>query len=129
MIENLEERIAKAKTQSFKTIFTSATNHHNTMFGGAALAIMDDISFITATRFSHQKYVTVSTQDVSFIQPIPNASIIEAIGEVEKVGNSSIVIKVTVYAEEMYSEKRTKAIEGFFKMVAVDDNGKPEPIV
>jgi acyl-CoA hydrolase len=129
MVENQEERINASETHSFKTIFTSQTNHHNTLFGGAALAIMDDVAFVTATRFCRQRFVTVSTDNVSFEKPIPNSSIIEAIGRVDHVGNSSISIKVEIYVEEMYSTKREKAIEGMFKMVAVDENGHSTKIV
>lgn len=129
MVENQEERINASETHSFKTIFTSQTNHHNTLFGGAALAIMDDVAFVTATRFCRQRFVTVSTDKVSFEKPIPNSSIIEAIGRVDHVGNSSISIKVEIYVEEMYSTKREKAIEGIFKMVAVDENGHSTKIV
>ncbi|QES90830.1 acyl-CoA thioesterase [Rhizosphaericola mali] len=129
MVENQEERINASETHSFKTIFTSQTNHHNTLFGGAALAIMDDVAFVTATRFCRQRFVTVSTDKVSFEKPIPNSSIIEAIGRVDHVGNSSISIKVVIFVEEMYSTKREKAIEGIFKMVAVDENGHSTKIV
>lgn len=129
MIENLEERINNSETHTFKTIYTGQTNHHNTLFGGEALAIMDDVSFITATRFCRQKFVTVSTDKVSFKKAIPFATIIEAIGRVEHVGNTSIRINVKVFVEEMYSDKRDLAIEGSFTMVAVDKNGKSEQIV
>ncbi|HEY0298850.1 MAG TPA: acyl-CoA thioesterase [Arachidicoccus sp.] len=129
MIENLEARIAASTTHSYKTIFTNQTNHHNTLFGGAALAIMDDVVFITATRFCRQKFVTVSTDDVKFFKPIPNSTIIESVGKVAHVGRSSIKIYVEIFVEEMYSTKRERAIEGYFKMVAVDEDGKSTPIV
>ncbi|PZP48800.1 MAG: acyl-CoA thioesterase [Pseudopedobacter saltans] len=129
MIENLEARIAASETHSFKTIFTNQTNHHNTLFGGAALAIMDDVAFVSATRFCRQKFVTVSTDDVKFFKPIPNSTIIESIGKVAHVGRTSIKIFVEIFVEEMYSNKREKAIEGYFTMVAVDDNGKSTPII
>lgn len=129
MIDHLEERIKNSETHSFKTIFTSQTNHHNTLFGGAALAIMDDVAFITATRFCRQKFVTVSTDKVSFEKPIPNASIIEAIGRIVHVGRTSVKVEVEIYVEEMYSSVREKAISGTFTMVAVDEAGNSTPIL
>jgi len=129
MVENLAARIEASETHSYKTIFTSQTNHHNTLFGGAALAIMDDVAFISATRFCRQKFVTVSTDDVRFFKPIPNSTIIETVAKVAHVGRTSIKIFVEIFVEEMYSSKREKAIEGYFTMVAVDENGKSTPIV
>ncbi|MFT4204816.1 MAG: acyl-CoA thioesterase [Chitinophagaceae bacterium] len=128
MIDNLEARIASCEVRSFKTIYTNQTNHHNTLFGGAALTIMDDIAFISATRFCRQKFVTVSTDDVKFFKPIPNSTIIESIGRAVHVGRTSIRIFVEIYVEEMYTTNREKAIEGYFTMVAVDDDGKSTPI-
>ena len=129
MAEDMEARIEASETHSFKTIFTNQTNHHNTLFGGAALAIMDDVAFITATRFCRQKFVTVSSDEVKFVKPIPNSTIIEAIGKVAHVGRTSIKVYVEIFVEEMYSSRRAKAIDGYFTLVAVDDNGKSTPIV
>ncbi|MBV4492680.1 hypothetical protein HU760_019010 [Pseudomonas sp. RD9SR1] len=39
-----------------------STNHHNTLPGGTALAWMDEVSFIAATRFCRLPLVTVSTE-------------------------------------------------------------------
>lgn len=125
MIENLEQRIEQSETRLFKTVFPNEINHYQTLFGGAALSIMDDVAFITATRFCRLPLVTVSTEKVEFKVPIPHGTFIEAIGRVESVGNSSLKIKVTVYVEYMYEERRQKAIEGLFTMVAIDENRKP----
>lgn len=128
MTTDLEERIHRSETHLFKTVFASETNHYQTLFGGAALAIMDDVAFITGTRFCRLPLVTVSTDKVDFKIPIPHGTFIEAIGKVESVGNTSLKIRVVVYVEYMYEDRREKAIEGLFTMVAVDANRKPVKI-
>ncbi|HTN37019.1 MAG TPA: hotdog domain-containing protein [Arachidicoccus sp.] len=125
MITDLEERIKRSETHMFKTVFAGETNHYQTLFGGTALAIMDDVAFITGTRFCRLPLVTVSTDKVDFKKPIPHGSFMEAIGKVKKVGNTSIQIQVTVYVEYMYEDLREKAIEGVFTMVAVDASQRP----
>jgi len=60
----LEEKINKSKTHIFKAVFPNTTNHYDTLFGGSALKLMDEAAFITATRFSRQKVVTVSSDKV-----------------------------------------------------------------
>lgn len=125
---NIEERIKKAETRQFKAIFPNNVNHYDTLFGGTALSFMDEVAFITATRFSRQKMVTVSSDKIDFNKPIPAGTIIEIIGSIMKVGTTSVKVKVEIFIEEMYSDKREKAIEGAFTLVAIDDDKKPTGI-
>ncbi len=123
-----EERIAKSETHIFKAVFPNSTNHYDTLFGGTAMHAMDEVAFITATRFSRQKMVTVSSDRIDFKKPIPAGTIIELIGKVSYVGNTSIKIKVEIFIEQMYTEHREKAITGEFTFVAIDENKKPVKI-
>lgn len=127
-MNNLEERIAKSITHTVKAIFPNTTNHYDTLFGGTALLWMDEVAFITATRFSRQKMVTVSSDRVDFNKPVPAGTIAELVGKVKHVGTTSVIIKVEVYIEQMYSDEREKAIEATFTMVAIDDDKKPMKI-
>ena len=124
-----EDRIAKSETHIFKAVFPNSTNHYDTLFGGTAMHAMDEVAFITATRFSRQKMVTVSSDRIDFKKPIPAGTIIELIGKVAYVGNTSLKIKVEIYIEQMYSEHREKAVTGEFTFVAIDENKKPVKIV
>jgi acyl-CoA hydrolase len=98
------------------------------MFGGTAMQLMDEVAFITATRFSRKKVVTVSSDRIDFTRPIPAGTIIELIGKVVYVGNTSLKVLVEIFIEEMYSDLRQKAITGTFSFVAIDDNKKPVKI-
>lgn len=124
----LEEKIKQATTHIVRVVFPNLTNNYDTLFGGTALQWMDEIAFITATRFSRQKFVTVSIDRTDFNKPIPAGTIAELIGTVVKVGNTSLQVKVDIYLEEMYHESRELAIEGLITMVAVDENRKPTPV-
>ena len=125
----LEEKISKSKTHIFKAVFPNTTNHYDTLFGGSALKLMDEAAFITATRFSRQKVVTVSSDKVDFKIPIPSGTLIELIGKVIKVGKTSIVVEVNVFLEEMYSDSRIEAVSGIFTFVAIGDDKKPVKII
>jgi acyl-CoA hydrolase len=86
---------------------------------------MDEVAFITATRYSRQKMVTVSSDKIDFNKAIPAGTIVELIGSVQKVGRTSMEVLVEVFTEEMYSENREKSISGLFTMVAIDEEKKP----
>lgn len=125
---NTEQRIKESETRIFKAVFPESTNHYDTLFGGTAMYLMDEVAFITATRFSRKKVVTVSSDKIDFTKPIPAGTIIELVGRVIHIGNTSLKILVEIYIEEMYSEKKEKAISGTFTLVAIDQNKKPVKI-
>lgn len=121
---NTEEKILQSETRIFKAVFPNTTNHYDTLFGGTAMHMMDEVAFITATRFTRKKVVTVSTDKIDFTQPIPAGTIIELIGKVSHIGNTSLKVLVEIYIEDMYSERREMAITGTFTFVAIDENKK-----
>jgi acyl-CoA hydrolase len=122
---NIEDRIKTSTTKIFKAVFPNTTNHYDTLFGGTAMQLMDETAFITATRFSRQQMVTVSSDKIDFKKPIPAGTIIELIGYVTHVGNTSLKVRVDIFVEEMYSDFREKAVSGEFTFVAIDENKAP----
>lgn len=122
----LEERKQQAQTRIFKAVFPNTTNHYDTLFGGTAMHLMDEVAFITATRFSRLRMVTVSSDKIDFKKPIPAGTIIELIGKISYIGNTSLKVNVEIYIEQMYSNYREKAVVGEFTFVAI--NEKKEPI-
>lgn len=124
-----EERIAASETTIFKAVFPNTTNHYDTLFGGTAMHLMDEVAFITATRFCRQKMVTVSSDRIDFTKPIPAGTIIQLTGRVVHVGHTSLKVRIDIYIEEMYSEHREQAISGVFTLVAIDDHKQPVPVL
>lgn len=123
MIE--KERIKSSETRIFKAVFPNTTNHYDTLFGGTAMQLMDEAAFITATRFSRQRMVTVSSDRIDFKKPIPAGTIVELFGRVSYTGNTSLKVRVDIFIEQMYSDEREKAVSGEFTFVAIDENKKP----
>ena len=116
-------------TSIFKTVFPNTTNHYDTLFGGTAMHMMDEVAFITATRFSRQVMVTVSSDRIDFKKAIPGGTFVELIGTVTHVGNTSLKVNVEIYIEQMYAEGRELAIHGDFTFVALDENKKPTAVI
>lgn len=125
MTSEITERIAQSRTSIFKVVFPNTTNHYDTLFGGTAMNLMDEVAFITATRFSRKKVVTISSDQIDFNEPIPAGTIIELAAEVTDIGNTSLKVKVDLYQEEMYKNSpQKKSITGVFTFVALDHNNK-----
>ncbi|AWM14912.1 acyl-CoA thioesterase [Flavobacterium sp. NRK F10] len=125
----IEQRIVQSETRIFKAVFPNTTNHYDTLFGGTAMQLMDEVAFIAATRFCRQKVVTVCSDRIDFKKPIPGGTIIELVGKVCHVGNTSLRVSVEIFIEEMYSEERDKAIHGEFTFVALNEDKQPVRIV
>jgi len=125
----IQRRTELSETRVTKAVFPPTTNHHNTLFGGTALAWMDEVSFIAATRFCRLPLVTVSSDRIDFKHAIPAGSIVELIGRVIKVGTTSLKVEVEVFVESMSSDARVRAISGVFSFVAIDKQQKPVPVL
>lgn len=122
---DLKTKMKNAETRIFRAVFPNTTNHYDTLFGGNAMQLMDEVAFITATRFSRKKVVTVSSSKIDFNKPIPSGTLIELVGSVSRVGNTSLDIYVEIFIEQMYSNQREEAIQGTFTFVAIDDDKNP----
>jgi len=124
----LEERIANSTTRVVKIVFPNLLSHQDYMFGGTALQWMDEVAVITGTRFCRQRLVTASLDRIDFKKGIPAGTLVELVGQVLSVGNTSMQIQVDIYIEQLYSEHREKAIQGKFTLVTIDESRRPTPI-
>lgn len=127
--QKIAQRTQSSITRVTKTIFPSMTNHHNTLFGGQALAWMDDVAFVAATRFCRKPLVTVSSEKIDFKEPIPEGTFAELVAQVVYVGNTSLKVQVDIFLENMYEDNQHKAISGIFSFVALDENKRPTAVL
>ncbi len=124
----MEKRIQSSETRQFKAIFPSTLNANETLFGGQAMQWMDEVAYITATRFTRQRMFTVNTENIRFLKTISPGSFAEVVGRVEKAGSVKLIVQVEIFVEEMYGEKREKAVEGVFVFAALDYENRPRRI-
>ncbi len=125
MSESRTQRIRDSQTRITKLVFPHDTNPLGTLYGGNALHWMDEVAFLTATRYARCQVVTVSMDRVDFKVPIPVGAIVELIGDIERVGRTSMTVMVRIMVEDCQSGDQSLAIEGRLVMVAVDDDMNP----
>jgi acyl-CoA hydrolase len=118
----------KTPTQQYRVIFPKHLNSNGTFFGGEAMQWLDEVAFITATRYTRQRMITVKIEQVRFLKPIFPNSIVEITGHIAKAGNIKLSIRVEVYSEDMYSLHREKAMEADFIFVPCNDDLMPVPL-
>jgi acyl-CoA hydrolase len=100
-------------------VFPGDTNHHGTLFGGVALAHMDKVAFLAATRHGRAPFVTAASEKIDFAAPARAGDMVEATGRVVRVGTSSLDVEVELIAEGPVSGERRLCTRGSFTLVAV----------
>lgn len=125
----METRFDNSIVRLIDMVFPGDANHHGTLFGGMALAHMDKVAFLAASRHGRAPFVTASSEKIDFAAPASVGEMIEATGEVIEVGRRSLVVEVTLYAEVPTSGERRLCTRGRFTMVSVKGEGKDLPLL
>jgi acyl-CoA hydrolase len=121
----------QAKTpEHSKTILTDMvlpgeTNPLNNLFGGELLARMDRAASIAARRHSRRIVVTASVNHVAFNKAVPLGSVVTVEAKVSRAFKTSMEVFIDVWIEDRESGERTKANEGIYTFVAVNETGSP----
>lgn len=115
--------VAPGTVQLIDMIFPGDANHHGTLFGGVALAHMDKVAFISATRHGRAPFVTAASDKIDFRAPARIGEMVEATGRVVRVGKSSLDVEVELVAEALVTGERRICASGRFAMVAVKAAG------
>lgn len=116
------------ETKQQRVVFPDSTNDQGHLFGGIALKWMDEIAYLTATRYTQQTFVTVRVEKVRFLLPVRMGSWVEVIGRIRSRGHVKITIGVEIWKHDPQEEMRKKAVEGLFILAPVDDTGTPETL-
>jgi acyl-CoA hydrolase len=117
------------ETRIVQMVFPNQTNHYGTLFGGDALRLMDMAAFVTASRHARRPVVTASSERIDFHVPVRQGQLAEVLGRVTSTGRTSLTVEVELWAEDLLTGKRELCTKGNFVLVAVDERGRPAPIV
>nr|WP_319396370.1 acyl-CoA thioester hydrolase YciA [uncultured Desulfobacter sp.] len=108
------------------------TNPNGDIFGGWVLSQMDIAGSILAKEVTCGRVVTIAVEGMKFIEPIQVGDIFCCYGYVEKIGNTSITVKLEVWVKPILlnscGTERFKVTEARFVYVAIDDNHKKRVI-
>jgi len=117
-----ETHIVERRTE---IVFPSDVNHHGTLFGGTAVAMMDVVASIAPIGAAHKPVVTASIDRIDFKAPIRQGDFVDVVARVVNVGRTSVTVEVELWGEIPATGERRLATVGKFVMVAVDRDGRP----
>lgn len=103
-------------------------NTNGNIFGGWILSQMDIAGGITARNRAGGPVATVAIDAMSFIRPILLLDLLSVYGTVERVGRTSIAVRVEVCVTREGHDEDMPVTEGLFTFVAIDEQGRPRPV-
>ena len=106
----------------------SDINANGHIFGGWVLSQMDIAGGIAASRRSQGPVATVAIERMEFIAPIHLRDIVSVYAEVERVGRTSMRVRIEVIATRDRGATEVKVTEGVFTFVALDADHHPRPV-
>ncbi|MEO1481790.1 MAG: acyl-CoA thioesterase [Myxococcota bacterium] len=103
-------------------------NFSGKVHGGAILKMLDEVAYACASRWAGRYVVTVSVDQVRFLQPIHVGELVTFLAAVNFTGRTSMEIGIRVVAESVPASVERHAMTCYFTMVAVDDDGRPTEV-
>ena len=104
------------------------TNPAGDIFGGWLMSQMDTAGEITARQRANSRVVTVAVNAMTFHKPVQVGDVVSCYTQIERIGNTSIAVKVEAIAMRQDSGKHVAVTAGVFVYVALDKNGRPTAV-
>jgi acyl-CoA thioesterase YciA len=106
----------------------SDINANGHIFGGWVLSQMDIAAGIVASRRAKGPVATVAIEAMEFLAPIHLRDLISVYAEVERVGRTSMAVRIEVVAERDLGTTEVKVTDGVFTFVALDAEHRPRAV-
>ena len=104
-------------------------NQNGDIFGGWVMAQVDLAGAVLPARHVNGRLATVAVNEFIFKQPVKVGDILSFFSSVTRIGNTSISVKVEVFAERFSMQGvYLKVTEANVTYVAIDTYGKPRSI-
>ena len=103
-------------------------NANGHIFGGWILSQMDIAGGIIAARTARGAVATVAIEAMEFIAPVLLQDLISIYAEVERIGRTSVTIRIEVVATRRLATVEVKVTQALFTFVALDADHRPRPI-
>ncbi|MDR1796283.1 MAG: acyl-CoA thioesterase [Clostridiales Family XIII bacterium] len=105
-------------------------NPQGNVHGGEVMKMMDNTAGCAAAKYSRTRIVTARVDELQFLEPVRVADFVTSHGEVVYTGRTSMEVFITVDVENFHDGPGSKrrALEAYFTLVALDDDGRPTPV-
>lgn len=130
--QNENESNGKKPSESRTTISqlmeVTDANVFGNVHGGVIMRLVDTAGALAAVRHAGGLCVTVSVDEMSFLEPVHIGDVIIVKASVNDVGHTSLECGVRVEAENPVTGRRVHASSAYLVYVAIDREGRPRPV-
>ena len=124
------EKLPRNKQPALRVMPMPAdANQNGDIFGGWIMAQVDIAGGTVAGKLARGRIATVAVKEFIFKQPVQIGDLLSFYADVEHIGNTSVTVKVEVYAERRPADpKVVKVTQATLTYVAIDGAGRPRPV-
>ncbi|RMH13378.1 MAG: acyl-CoA thioesterase [Planctomycetota bacterium] len=105
------------------------TNHYGTVFGGVILSYIDQAGYVEARRHGAFTWVTACIQRVDFEAPVGVGDVVSFYTRTSRLGRTSLTVEIEVESERVESGRTVHVTSATMTLVALDEHGRPTPIL
>ncbi len=122
---------AQDNTKLYMTVLMTPdmANFSGNVHGGALLKMLDQVAYACAARYAGTYVVTLSVDRVLFRDAIHVGDLVSFSARVNYTGRTSMEVGIRVDTENIRSGTRRHTNSSYFTMVAVDEAGRPVPVL
>lgn len=96
--------------------------------GGVIMKLVDTAAGLAAIKHAHGRVVTVSMDEMSFLEPVFLTDVVTLYAQVNDVGRTSMEVGARVEAENTVTGERRHVSSAYLVFVALDAGGKPRSV-
>lgn len=119
------KKISDSVIEMVELVLPNDVNLLNNLKGGQLMHWIDIAAALTASKHSGHVVATVSMDSLDFKHPIRLGEMVKLVSTLVSVGNTSMKIKVNVWAENLQTGSVIMTNEANLVFVALDENGRP----
>ena len=109
-------------------VLPNDTNTLGNLMGGRLMHWMDIAAAIAAQKHCNRIVVTASVDNVSFKHSIKLGDVVTIEAKVSRSFNTSVEVRLDVWAENIPTGSRIKSNEAYYTFVALDQNNRTIPV-
>jgi acyl-CoA hydrolase len=119
---------AESTIEMTELVLPNDANVLGNVLGGRVMHWIDLAAATAAHKHCGSICVTASLERLSFLNPIKVGQLAHLKARVVCTGNTSLITKVDVYAENMDTGEKKLTSEAYLTFVCIDNNGKPKKV-
>jgi acyl-CoA thioesterase YciA len=104
------------------------TNANGDIFGGWLLSQMDIAGGVAASKIAKSRTVTVSIDAMNFRKAVYVGDLVSVHANLVRVGRTSMTLHLEAWVVRRKEMQPILVTDGNFTYVAIDEDGKPQPI-